>query len=63
MIPKKGTQPPMVPKVNLLDPGIEPTDAELEALMRAMAREVRKKSAKLKNAQRVALYLTCGCRL
>lgn len=53
----------MVPKVNLLDPGIEPTDAELEALMRAMAREVRKKSAKLKNAQRVALYLTCGCRL
>ena len=46
---------PAVPKVNLLDPTIEPTDAELEALMRAMAREVRRKSAKTKRTHFDAL--------
>ena len=52
----------MVPKVNLLDPSVEPTDAELEALMRAMARGVRKKSAKLKRAQNTVLDRTLGRR-
>ena len=62
MIPKRGTQPPTVPKVNLLDPNVEPTDAEFEALMLAMARGVRKKSAKLKRARNAALGRTLGRR-
>ena len=55
MSKKAKRKPPAVPKVNLLDPTIEPTDAELEALMRAMAREVRRKSAKTKRAHFDAL--------
>lgn len=31
-----------VPKVDLLDPDVEPTDEELEALMQAVAEEVCK---------------------
>ena len=44
-----------VPKVDLLDPTVEPTDAEFGALMREMLREVRKKDARTRRAARAKL--------
>ena len=41
-----------VPEVDLLDPTVEPTDAELGALMHEMRRAVRKKDAKTRRAAR-----------
>ena len=38
------SRPPHVPKVNLADPNVEPTDEELAALMRAMGHRVLEKS-------------------
>ena len=53
--------PEAVPRVNLLDPTVEPTDAELEALMRAMIRRVRRKDAKFRRATREKLKAgICG---
>ncbi len=37
------SRPPHVPKVNLADPNVEPTDEELDALMRAMRHRVVEK--------------------
>ena len=38
------SRPPKVPKVNLADPNVEPTDEELAALMNAMRHRVVEKS-------------------
>ena len=48
-------KPSAVPKVDLLNPAVEPTDAELEALMRDMMRAVREKHDKTVQAGRAAL--------
>lgn len=45
-------KPPAVPRVDLLEPAVEPTDAELEALMRDMMRTVREKHDKTVQARR-----------
>lgn len=54
-MPGRDEQRPIVPRVNLLDPTVEPTDAELEALMRDVLWEVRRKDAKLRRARRAKL--------
>ena len=59
-MPRRDRRRPKVPRVNLLDPTVEPTDAELEALMRDVLWEVRSKNAKLKRTQRVALDRAFG---
>lgn len=60
MTKKTKRKPPEVPRVNLLDPAVEPTDEELEALMRAMGREVRRKSARTKQASEDRLAACVG---
>jgi hypothetical protein len=41
-LPPFGEPDALVPPVNLLDPSVEPTDAEFEALLAAMAQRVRR---------------------
>ena len=56
--PDKIVEVQEVPRVNLLDPTVEPTDAELEALMREMLREVRRKDANASRAAHAKLKAT-----
>ena len=44
---KRAVEEPTVPRVNLADPDVDPTDEELEALTRAMRRTVLRKDAEL----------------
>ena len=44
---KRAVEEPTVPRGNLADPDVDPTDEELEALTRAMRRTVLRKDAEL----------------
>jgi hypothetical protein len=39
-------QPPNVPKVDLLDPSVEPTDEEMDALLESVAFGVKRRAEK-----------------
>ncbi len=48
--------PDKVPRVILDDPNVEPTDEELEALMRAFQKRVIERARKAKEKQRKELF-------